>query len=55
VKDPTKLEVKNSTWKSVETRKRNIQCQNISWSYSGLHCYTSTSNATPPGVLSIIQ
>jgi len=27
VKDPTKLEVTNRRWKSIQMHKRNIQCQ----------------------------
>jgi len=33
VKDLTKLELTNSRWKSIQTHKRNIQCQWISWSH----------------------
>jgi len=33
MKDPTKLEVKKRRWKSIQTRKRNNQCQEISGRY----------------------
>jgi len=33
VKEPTKPEVQNHKRKSIQTHKRNIQCQKISWNH----------------------
>jgi len=38
MKDPMKLEVTNRRRKSIQTRRRDIQCEQISWG----HCEGST-------------